>query len=102
MKLCPAQQKAFDYLMEAYPVGHIFAVWAHAGMGRTTILEELHRQHGGEFLTMRDYIQELSVRNPLAMDETLDHMLMKAHAFRYCAISLMSFRLRCAASIPSA
>jgi len=77
-KLSPAQQKAFDYLMEAQSVGNIFVVWGHDGMGRTTILEEFHRIKGGEFLSMKDYIDELRLQNPLAMDETLEHMLMRS------------------------
>lgn len=77
-KLSPAQQKAFDYLMEALPLGNVFVTWSHSGMGRTTILQELHRLKGGDLLTMKDYIDDLRVQNPLAMEETLEHMLMRA------------------------
>jgi ATP-dependent 26S proteasome regulatory subunit len=77
-KLCPAQQKAFDHLLEALEIGQIFVVWSHDGMGRTTLMEELHRLRGGEFLTMKDYIDDLRVQNPLAMEETLEHMLMRS------------------------
>jgi len=78
MKLCPAQQKAFDHLQEALEIGRIFVVWSHDGMGRTTVLEELHRLRGGEFLTMKDYIDDLRVQNPFSMEETLENMLMRS------------------------
>src|SRR5262249_40162347 len=55
VRLCPAQQKAFDSLMESLPIGNIFVVWSQQGMGRTTILQELHRLKGGDYLTMKDY-----------------------------------------------
>ncbi len=77
-KLCPSQQKAFDDLMESLEIGNIVVVWSQSGMGRTTILNELHRLRGGELLTMKDYIDDLRVQNPLAMDETLEHMLMRS------------------------
>lgn len=77
-KLCPSQQKAFDDLMESLEIGNIVVVWSQPGMGRTTILNELHRLRGGELLTMKDYIDDLRVQNPLAMDETLEHMLMRS------------------------
>ncbi len=76
--LCPAQQEAFDNLMEALPIGNVFVVWSGVGMGRTTILEELHRIKGGEFLRMKDYIGELRLQNPLAMDEALDQIIMRS------------------------
>ncbi len=77
-KLCPAQQKAFDTLMESLEIGNIAVVWSQSGMGRTTILSELHRLRGGELLTMKDYIDDLRVQDPLAMDETLEHLLMRS------------------------
>jgi transitional endoplasmic reticulum ATPase len=76
--LCPAQQKAYDRLEETLKIGDIFVVWSGPGMGRTTLLEELHAKHGGEFLAMKDYIDELRVRDPLSMEETLEHMLMRS------------------------
>lgn len=77
-KLCPAQQKAFDNLMESLEIGNIAVVWSQSGMGRTTILDELHRLRGGELLTMKDYIDELRVQNPLSMEEVLEQMLIKS------------------------
>ncbi len=76
-KLCPAQQEAFNELMEALPIGNIFVVWSGEGMGRTSILEELHRSKGGEFLRAKDYIDELRVQNPMSMDEALEQILMR-------------------------
>ncbi len=76
--LCPTQQDAFNSLLEALPVGNVFVVWSGAGMGRTTMLQELHRVKGGEFLQMRDYIDELRLQNPLSMEEALDQIVMRS------------------------
>lgn len=75
--LCPAQQEAFDNLMEALPIGNVFVVWSGIGMGRTTMLEELHRLKGGEFLKMKDYIDELRGLDPISMEEALDQIVMR-------------------------
>lgn len=76
--LSPAQTAAFDELIKALPIGNIFVVWSHTGMGKTTILKELHGLKGGKFLTMTDYIQQLSTQDPLKMEETLESILMDA------------------------
>lgn len=80
MKLCPAQQKAFDDLVEAMDVGNVFVLWAHSGMGHTTILQELQSIRGGEFLSIRDFIEDIRVQNPLAMEETLERLLARSLA----------------------
>src|SRR5688500_17124688 len=77
-ELSPTQEKAFNYLTEALPIGKIFVVWSHTGMGRTTILQKLHKEHGGKFLSMKDFIDAIRKENPLAMDEVLEQMLMDA------------------------
>jgi len=76
--LSPTQEKAFIHLTEALPIGKIFVVWSHTGMGRTTILQKLHTDSGGKFLSMKDFIDAIRKENPLAMDEVLEQMLMDA------------------------
>ena len=41
------------------------------GMGRTTVLRELHEQRGGAFLDMRAVIEAMEEANPLALEETV-------------------------------
>ncbi len=76
--LSPSQQEAFNHLMEALPIGNLFVVWSAPGMGRTTILNELHRQEGGELLRMKDYIDELRHQDPLSMDEAFEQIIMRS------------------------
>lgn len=47
-------------------------------MGKTTLLQELHRQQGGAFLNMRDFVDRLQSRHPLALEETFERMVMEA------------------------
>jgi len=75
-KLCPSQQEAFDHLLEAFPKGSVFVVWGATGMGKTTMLQELHRMRGGAYLTMKSYVDELRKVHPIQMEETLEQMLM--------------------------
>ncbi len=76
--LCPAQRESFERLMETFAIGNVFVVWSHPGMGRTTMLQELHRTHGGEYLGMKEYVNELRIQDPLTMEEVLDHLIMRA------------------------
>ena len=48
-RLSPTQQKAFDVLQHAYPIGNVFVLHGHAGMGKTTVLREVEHSHGGAF-----------------------------------------------------
>lgn len=76
--LCPAQLESFNRLIETFAVGNIFVVWSNPGMGRSTILAELHSRQGGAFLNTKDYVDALRDENPLAMEEVLDQLLMRA------------------------
>lgn len=76
--LSPSQQEAFNHLMEALPIGNLFVVWSNSGMGRTTILNELHRQKGGEMLRMKDYIDELRHQDPFAMEESFEQIVLRS------------------------
>lgn len=57
-KMSPTQQKAFDHLIKTLPLGNVFVVWLHSGMGRTSLLQEFHRLRGGDMVTMKDYIDQ--------------------------------------------
>jgi transitional endoplasmic reticulum ATPase len=73
--LSPSQQEAFDHLLTALPKGNIFVVWSGDGKGRTTVLQEFHKQQGGHWLPLKDYIDELRTQHPLQMEETLEKLL---------------------------
>jgi ATP-dependent 26S proteasome regulatory subunit len=78
--LCPAQQHAFDGLSSALPDGHVFVLSGSAGMGKTTVLRALHATTGGAFLSMRDFLDAMRSRHPLALEETFERLVLDALA----------------------
>src|SRR2546426_4791058 len=78
IKLCPAQKEAFDGLSAALKRGSILRLWGGTGRGKTTILEELHREEGGAFLNMKDFVEASSSNHPLALEETLYQIVFNA------------------------
>ncbi len=74
----PAQQRAYQTVLRSLSVGNIVHLWGGDGLGKTTLLRELHRQQGGTFLNMRDFIDRLQSRHPLAIEETFERMVMDA------------------------
>jgi ATP-dependent 26S proteasome regulatory subunit len=78
--LSPAQQTAADALRTALPKGSCFVLWSPDGLGRTTVLREFHRQAGGARLTLRDFVDNASMRHPLALEETLYRIVWDALA----------------------
>jgi transitional endoplasmic reticulum ATPase len=78
MQLCPAQQRAFDQVRGVLPLFDILGVTGWPGSGRTAVLRHLHQAVGGEYLTLKDYLDALRPGDPLAMEETLEELVMKA------------------------
>jgi AAA+ superfamily predicted ATPase len=78
IRLCPAQQTAFDGLVATLPHNHILVLSGVTGMGKTTVLRALHRQVGGAFLNMKDIIGAHQGRHPLALEETFSGLVMDA------------------------
>ena len=77
-QLCPAQKRAFDSLLAGIQVGSILRVWGGTGRGKTTVLRQLHKQTGGVFLNMKEFVEASSTKHPLALEETLYHLIMDA------------------------
>lgn len=78
IQLCPAQQRAFDSLRVGVQVGSILRVWGGTGRGKTTILRELHKEKGGVFLNMKEFVEASTDRHPLALEETLYRLIMES------------------------
>src|SRR5215469_16795719 len=76
--LCPAQQRAFDSLMAGVQVGSILRVWGGTGRGKSTVLRELHRKLGGALLNMKEFVEASANKHPMALEETLYHLVMDA------------------------
>jgi cytidylate kinase len=84
--LSPSQQRALEWFLAALPAGNIFHCWTKTGRGRTTVLRELHRQLGGEMLTVRDFVEQARERHPLALEEALYNVLFDALNRHDCVI----------------
>jgi ATP-dependent 26S proteasome regulatory subunit len=78
-KLCPAQQTALDGLLAAAAIGNIL-VLRGVGMGKTTVLHEVHRSLGGAFLTVKGFVDAMRPRHPLAIEETFEQWVRDALA----------------------
>jgi SpoVK/Ycf46/Vps4 family AAA+-type ATPase len=65
-------------LETALKAGDIVVVFGDTGRGKTTVLQHAHRQLGGVFLTMADYVGALRGQNPLAMEETFEALIREA------------------------
>jgi transitional endoplasmic reticulum ATPase len=59
-------------------IGDIFVLWAPHGMGRTTMLRAVERELGGVIVDMATYLERLEDADPLALEETLRHVLLEA------------------------
>lgn len=77
-ELCPAQKTAFDFLQRAIERGPIVTLWGTSGLGTTTVLREIQAQTDAEYLNMKDFLDAMRDRHPLAMEETFEQMLMHA------------------------
>ena len=78
IQLTPAQRRAFDHLSNGLKVGSIVRLSGGIGRGKTTVLKELHRQIGGAFLNMKDFVQASARSHPLALEETLYQVIFNA------------------------
>jgi ATP-dependent 26S proteasome regulatory subunit len=80
IKLCPAQQRAFEALLSFSPLGQTLTLFGGTGAGKTTVLCEAHRELGGAFLGMKDFTEAMHGRHPLALEETFEELVMAALA----------------------
>ena len=75
--LSPSQFTAFRQLQRALANSSIFLLWGEDGVGKTTILRKLHAQTGGAYLTIADFLERLRAAHPLALEESLDKLLLE-------------------------
>src|SRR5262245_55846226 len=78
VKFSPAQQEAFDNLSRLVTIGNVFLLYGAVGAGKSTVLSEIHRKMGGEFLSIRNFVEAMCERHPLALEETFERMVMEA------------------------
>ena len=78
IQLCPAQERTFDLLLAGIQLGSVFRVWSGTGRGKTTVLRQLHKQVGGAFLSMKEFVAASATKHPLALEETFFHLIIDA------------------------
>lgn len=79
-KLSPSQKEVYETLETGYPIGSVLVLWGSSGMGKTTILEEFHRKHGGQFINMKQFMEALDKEdNPFKIEEVFERLIMNAY-----------------------
>jgi transitional endoplasmic reticulum ATPase len=84
--LCPAQQQAYDCFLHAAEIGSVLHCWCRTGRGRSTVLSRLHRTFGGAFLRIQDFVEAMSDRHPLALEESLYKVVFQSLRDNDCVI----------------
>ncbi|MDX2232768.1 MAG: AAA family ATPase [Leptolyngbyaceae cyanobacterium bins.349] len=77
-QLCPAQQLAFDRLLQQMHTHSVLEILGNPGMGKTTLLHHAHQYLGGELLQMYDFIDQTKSRHPFALEEAFEAWVMTA------------------------
>ena len=79
IQLCPAQQKAFERILNVLPLLPVVGLTGASGAGKTTVLQKVREHTGGEWLSMRS---AACVRpcHPLAIEETFEQLVTTALA----------------------
>ncbi len=78
IQLCPAQQSALEAVLKGAQIGSILRVCGGVGRGKTTVLKEVHRQLGGAFLSMKEFVDASRPNHPMALEETLYTLVLGA------------------------
>lgn len=86
MPLCPSQQTLCDSLLSDLPHSQLFILQVGSGLGKTTLLQELQRRHGGILLSMHDLIDRMRSRHPLALEETFVEWVEQALSSAPCVL----------------
>jgi AAA+ superfamily predicted ATPase len=86
IQLCSAQQQALDKLLSAAARDNILVLRADDGMGKTTILREVQATLGGALLSLKEFVEAMRTRHPLALEETLDEWLRGKLAAHDCVL----------------
>lgn len=92
MILSPTQQKAADEVLRALDRGDCAVLLDEFSRGKTTVVEYIHKKLGGKCIGMREFVTELSARDPHAIEEAFID-LMDAEIARHDLVILDDFQL---------
>jgi SpoVK/Ycf46/Vps4 family AAA+-type ATPase len=84
--LCPTQRQVCDRLLDALSRANVLVLESSTGMGKTTLLHEVHDRHGGILLSMKDFIEVMRARHPLALEEAFHEWVAGALATSPCVL----------------
>src|SRR5215813_5541261 len=76
--LAPAQERAYQWLIEAIPAADVLVLRGRPGAGKTTILQKIQASAGGILLGMRQFLKSLAAHQPYAIEEALLRMIEDA------------------------
>ena len=76
--LFPTQARTLATLERALDSNHVAVLAGRSGLGKTRMLRELHDRLGGVYLTSRAVIEASEGAHPLALEETVYHVLREA------------------------
>lgn len=91
--LIPAQQRAYDGLLAGIATGAVCTLRGDAGMGKSTILRKAHAATGGGLLSIKQFMEALTSREPAAIEEAflgLVEQQLKTHELLYDDLSLLT------------
>ena len=78
IELATVQKKVAKTLLAAISHGSVLVLECASGMGRTTILRDIHATAGGEFVGLREFTHRLMKKGPFEVEETLLELIESA------------------------
>jgi transitional endoplasmic reticulum ATPase len=76
VNLTPAQIGAREILRQGLRVGTVLTLGGEVGRGKSTVLEDLHRELGGSVIRISDLLEETGKRHPLVLEESVFEVVL--------------------------
>ena len=76
--LTPSQSACLERARTLSAAKPFIVIRGDQGVGKTTVLQHLHAQLGGRFLSCREALDAMSARHPHALDEAIRGLLDEA------------------------
>ncbi len=79
-RLSPAQNAALDFLRAWHEKVPVLQLACHQSLGKTTVLRQFARETNANWIDTRDFIAEVLLGHPLAIEDAIKRMLSQAIA----------------------
>lgn len=86
IQLSPSQQQTRDALIGCLRLSPVVTLRGRSGLGKSIVLQAVHQQTGGVFFQLKDFIELLRDRHPLAIEESFEQLMMQALQAHDCVI----------------